>query len=78
MYTVFFISFWTTLAVHVSGAICTHYQEHNCTWRVRLDVIGLNVVTSFFRKVKSCRLMMNIQLVMLGLCFTWRIGYVWV
>jgi hypothetical protein len=28
MYTIFFISFLTTLALHVSGAICTHPQEH--------------------------------------------------
>jgi hypothetical protein len=27
---IFFISFLTTLALHVSGAICTHHQEHNC------------------------------------------------
>jgi hypothetical protein len=31
MYTIFFISFLTTLALHVSGAICTHHQEHNCS-----------------------------------------------
>jgi hypothetical protein len=31
MYTIFFISFLTTLALHVSGAICTHHQDHNCS-----------------------------------------------
>jgi hypothetical protein len=29
--TIFFISSLTTLALHVSGAICTHHQEHNCS-----------------------------------------------
>jgi hypothetical protein len=29
--TIFFISFLTALALHVSGAICTHHQEHNCS-----------------------------------------------
>jgi hypothetical protein len=29
-YTIFFISFLTTLALHVSGAICTHHQENSC------------------------------------------------
>jgi hypothetical protein len=28
MYTVFF--FLSSLALDVSGAICTHHQEHNC------------------------------------------------
>jgi hypothetical protein len=30
-YIILFISFLTTLAVHVSGAICTHHQEYNCS-----------------------------------------------
>jgi hypothetical protein len=28
MYTIFFV---LSLALHVSGAICTHHQEHNCS-----------------------------------------------
>jgi hypothetical protein len=31
MYTIFFISFLKTLALHVSGAICSLHQEHNCS-----------------------------------------------
>jgi hypothetical protein len=31
MYTKLFISFLTALALRVSGAICTHHQEHNCS-----------------------------------------------
>jgi hypothetical protein len=29
--TIFFISFLKILALHVSDAICTHHQEHDCS-----------------------------------------------
>jgi hypothetical protein len=40
MNTIFFISFLTTLALHVSSAIRTHHQEHNCSVVIGFCICG--------------------------------------
>jgi hypothetical protein len=39
MYTLFFISFFTTLALNVSGTICTHHQEQIAPETFRANVV---------------------------------------
>jgi hypothetical protein len=50
MYTIFFISFLTTLALHVSGASCTHHQEHNCSVQCVIPLVQVLVWETFTLK----------------------------